>query len=137
MEKMLQLILDKLGELEKDVQAMKDHLEKLNDRVTLIESTMATKADIANMATKDDIADMATKADIADMATKADIANMATKADIADLATKAEVADIPAIKVAVLETREKVGMIQEDQRSIHELLGDHEISIRTLRRRYI
>ncbi|MCJ7842996.1 hypothetical protein MUB24_19370 [Lederbergia sp. NSJ-179] len=69
------------------------------------------------------------------MATKEDIANMATKEDIANLATKEEVADIPAIKVAVLETKHKVEEIQEDQKSIHELLGEHEVAIRTLRRK--
>ncbi|MFS0646967.1 hypothetical protein AB1L08_18850, partial [Siminovitchia sp. 179-K 8D1 HS] len=84
-----------------------------------------------------DIADMATKQDIARMATKEDIADMATKQDIAHLATKEEVTDIPAIKVAVLEIKQMVEMILEDQKSIYGILGEHEVSIRTLKRRYV
>lgn len=39
------------------------------------------------------------------------------------------------IKRAVIETNEDVKTILEDQKSIHEMLGEHEISIRTLRRK--
>jgi hypothetical protein len=65
--------------LEKRVERLEDfyievaeRLARLETRVELIASEMATKADIAQMATKSDIAQMATKADIAQ--TKADIA---------------------------------------------------------------
>lgn len=47
----------------------------------------------------------------------------------------------PYIKRALLDanrmltvTDQKVEQILEDQKSIHEILGDHEVSIRTLRR---
>lgn len=131
MEKKLELILEKLGEL----NSIKDELTKLNGRVTNIESTMATEEDIAHLASKEDIANMVTQKDIANMATKQDIDNMLTKDDMAHLATKEEIADIPAIKVAVLKIKEIVKMIQEDQKSIFGILGEHEVSIRTLKRR--
>lgn len=39
------------------------------------------------------------------------------------------------IKRAVLETNDGVKTISEDQKSIHEILGEHDVSIRTLRRK--
>ena len=101
-------------------------LQKVNERLTFVETNMATKDDIANMATKDDIANMATKDDIA---------NMATKDDLNGLATKKDVEQIPYIAQAVLEINSDVKQLIENQRSIFELLGEHEIEIRSLRRR--
>lgn len=118
-------------------------IKKVNDRLNGIEAVMATKDEIANLVTKDevaniitkdDIANLATKDGIANMATKDDIANMATKDDIANLATKADIETLPLVTQAILEINTDVKKIMEDLKSIHEILGEHDVSIRTIRR---
>lgn len=52
-----------------------------------------------------------------------------------NMATKDDVADIKFIKQAVIEINLDVKQILEDQKSIHEILGEHEVSIRSLRRK--
>lgn len=52
-----------------------------------------------------------------------------------NMATKDDVADINFIKQAVIEINQDVKQILEDQKSIQEILGEHEVSIRSLRRK--
>ena len=52
-----------------------------------------------------------------------------------NVATKADVIDITQINQAVIETNLNVKQILDDQKSIHEILGEHEVAIRTLRRK--
>ena len=42
--------------------------------------------------------------------------------------------EIPYIKQAVNEISEKVNRLSDDQKSMYEMLGEHESSIHTLRR---
>lgn len=44
-------------------------------------------------------------------------------------------AEITQIKQAVMETNQDVKQVLDDQKSIHEILGEHEVAIRTLRRK--
>lgn len=68
---------------------------------------------------------------------------MATKEEIGEIkSTMATKSDIEVVQRAVLEISETVNRIEagqerllEDQKSIHEILGEHEVSIRTLRRK--
>lgn len=53
----------------------------------------------------------------------------------ATMATKKDVAEIPFIKQAVMETNQEIKQVLENQKSTHEILGEHEVSIRTLRRK--
>ncbi len=59
--------------------------EQVEALARLIETQLATKADLANLATKAELANLATKAEIANLATKAEIANVATKTEVAEL----------------------------------------------------
>ncbi|TBL70080.1 hypothetical protein [Paenibacillus thalictri] len=107
---------------EQMLQHIIDQLSQINDRLTHVETNMATKDDISNMATKDDIS------------------NMATKDDIAKLATKEDIAILPFIQQAVLETNETVKRIeltQERHSKIIDLLSarsiEHESILKQLR----
>lgn len=104
-------------------------LKKANERLTAVEAAMATKSDItsieAKMTTKDDITSIEAK-----MATKDDITSIEAK-----MATKKDVEEIPYIAQAVLEINNDVKRLVENQASIFELLGEHEVAIRSLRRR--
>ena len=50
-----------------------------------------------------------------------------------NMSTKDDVADIRLIKPAVIETNQDVKLILDDLKSIHEILGEYEISIRTFK----
>ncbi len=65
-----------------------------SEHVHLLNSNLATKADLATVATKDDLANLATRNEIANLVTKDEIANLATEAEIANLATKDEIANL-------------------------------------------
>ncbi|OEH86214.1 hypothetical protein BHU72_11805 [Desulfuribacillus stibiiarsenatis] len=51
------------------------------------------------------------------------------------MATKDDVADLPYITQAITETGDNVRLILDDQKSINEIIGEHEIAIRSIRRR--
>lgn len=53
----------------KDLAEVKDQVARIETRVDRIESTMATKDDLAKMATKDDLAKMASKNDLSRLET--------------------------------------------------------------------
>lgn len=87
-----------------------DELKKMNERFISIE---------ANMATKDELVQINGRLSNVE-------ANMATKDDVATL---------PYVAQAVLEINEDVKQLLENQASIFELLGEHEVAIRSLRRK--
>lgn len=94
-----------------------DEFKKLNSRLDGVESTMATREDIADMATKSDIVNMATKDDIVNMATKDDIVNMATKEDLAGMASKEDLAGM-ATKEDMYRIEAKAEVLNEGQKGI-------------------
>lgn len=108
---------------EQKLDLILNELRNLNNRVTNIEQNMATKDELAEMkkimATKDELAEM-----------KIELSNIKQ-----NMATKDDVADINFIKQAVIEINQDVKQILEDQKSIHEILGEHEVAIRSLRRK--
>ncbi len=91
-----QINLDaRIEELAEDMagsfKQLSEYFGKIEERFDKIETTMATKEDLAMMATKEDLAMMATKEDLATMATKEDLATMAMKIETT-MATKDELA---------------------------------------------
>ena len=63
-----------------------------DEQISLLNSNLSTKQDLAHLATKDDVARCATKDDLANFATKDDVAKCATKDDLANFATKQDFA---------------------------------------------
>ena len=63
------------------------------EQISLLNSNLATKQDVANCATRQDLANCATRQDIANCATKQDLANCATKQDVAEIWARVEAAN--------------------------------------------
>ena len=108
-------ILELMENMHREIQNMHGEMQNINNELQNINMRVAS---IENV-----------------MATKEDLTTMATKKDLATMATKEDVAAIAYIKQAVMETSEDVKQILDDQKSIYEIIGEHEITIRSLRRR--
>lgn len=119
-------------------------LQSLNVRVTSLETNQqlmrdelkATQESMSQFLTKDDLKSFATKDDLKNFATKDDLKNFATKDDLKpiyeDLSHLKEEQSV--IKQAVLETKEEVNEMKQNQGTFFEMIGEHEVSIRNIRK---
>ncbi len=138
-EALLQQILSEVQGMKSDIQTLKSDMQTVKSDVQTLKSDVQTlKSDVQTL--KSDVqtlkSDMHTvKSEQATM--KQAIAENTERIRLIEtnMATKKDVADIPLIMQAVIETSQDVKQIREDQKSIHEVLGEHEISIRSLRRK--
>ena len=128
-EEFQNLVLNELKSLRTDVAGLK------TDVVSLKEGQSSLQADVAGL--KTDVAGL--KTDVAGL--KTDVAGL--KTDVSSLkegqARIESKLDAVYDQTAILtefrtEVNMKLDYLVEDNKSIHEILGDHEVSIRTLNR---
>ncbi|OOE01765.1 hypothetical protein BO219_10360 [Anoxybacillus kestanbolensis] len=126
MEQLLQRIFDELAYLranmatKEDVAMLKDDIRVLENRVSHIEQTMATKDDIASieqrMATKDDVASieqrMATKEDVVSLQSGMRELEHRVERIEQTMATKDDVALVPAIREMVGQLMERMTVVE-------------------------
>lgn len=130
MEKVMEQILTRLTSMDENIGFLKGDVSTLKDDVSTLKGDVATlKSDVSTL--KDDVSTL--KSDVATL--KSDVA--ALKADVRRLegrmdAVYEQTAELLEFKT---EMTEKIDTIINDNKSLQEIIGEHEIAIRSLRRK--
>lgn len=130
MEKVLEQTLSRLTSIDENLGLLKNDVATLKSDVATLKGDVATlKSDVATL--KGDVATL--KSDVATL--KSDVAII--KTDLHRLegrmdAVYEQTAELLEFKT---EITEKVDIIINDNKSLQEIIGEHEIAIRSLRRK--
>ncbi len=118
-EEFQRLILEKLNGLDK----IDSRLDRVENRLDKIESEVSgVKSEVSGV--KSEVSDV--KSEVSGV--KSEVSSVKSEVSI----IKNQTAILTEFRT---ETNTKLNAIIEDNKSIHELLGEHEVSIRTLRRK--
>lgn len=124
-DKKLDLILKEIQFVKNDVQSMK------NEMTSMKAETHAMKDELHSF--KDEMNIMKSQLDENTQLTKA----IYHRQEESDAALESLSLDHAKIHEDIASVKQSISQISADQKSINELLGEHEISIRTLRRHTI
>lgn len=114
----LDLILDKIQSMGSQNQSIENKMKSMENKMQSMESTVQTM----NIRMEENI-----------QITKA----ILHRQEEADAKIEGLSLDLAKLHGEVTSVKSSVSKLTEDQKSIHELLGEHEISIRSIRRKTI
>ncbi len=125
MEKILEQILNRLDSMDRNIGSLKSDVATLTSDVTEMKSDVVTlTSDVTGM--KSDVSTL--KSDVSTL--KSDMSKFERKLD----AVFEQTAGLLEFKTDVTE---KLNQIIDDNISLQEIVGEHEVAIRSLRRRAI
>lgn len=131
-ETTLQLILQKLGTIETDTSEMKNEIFALKTDVNgLKDDVSGIKSEITGL--KDQMNSMQAQLDENTEITKA----IHHRQSESDAKLEGLSLDFAKLHGEVIATKDNVAELVEDQKSINEVIGEHEVSIRSLRRKLV
>lgn len=129
-EEFQKTVLERLSGIQTDISGMKSDIKELQSDVSGMKSDIKElQSDVSGM--KSDIKGLQT--DVSGL--KSDVMELRT--DVKELKEKVNaIYDQTAVLTEFrTETNLKLDNIIEDNKSIHEILGEHEVAIRTLQRK--
>ena len=145
-DKKLDLILMELQSMKNEMQTMKDDMNSMKDDMNSMKDEMNSMKDDMNSmkdemnSMKDDMNSMKDEMNI--IKSQLDENTELTKAiyhrqEETDAKLENLALDNEKLHEEIVSIKDCITQLSHDQLSIHELLGEHEVSIRTLRRRSI
>lgn len=121
----LQLILQKLGTIETDMSEMKNEINGIKDEMS------GVKNEVNGI--KDEMSALKAQLDENTEITKA----IHHRQSETDAKLEGMALDFANLQGEQVDTKERLVELEEDQKSTNEVIGEHEISLRTLRRRSV
>lgn len=150
-DKKLDLIITKLEGMEEDISGLKTEMHEVKSEVSGLKTEMnEVKSAVSGLKTemhevKGEVSSLKSQMngmqdEITVMKSQLEENTHITKAihhrqSESDARLEGLSLDFAKLHGEVVSTKENIEQLIDDQRSIHELLGEHEVSIRTLRRK--